>query len=118
MENTTILEKRIREKAKKAYDAEYKKLTDFLASNRISKKIYLNVLSFDEKSQLKDAIPLVGNGNDSAFFRQLNQVSSHNKYLFMSNYEDVEEELIEEYIKEETDNLLSKLEAVKYLFEQ
>ena len=60
-------------------------------------------------------IPLATFGVNFGVFNQEQDKNPRNNFL---NFEDVKEKVIQEKIKEKTDELLSRLSAVDYLFEK
>jgi hypothetical protein len=103
----TILEKRIIEKAEERFQKDYKKFVDFIIDNPIGKRLKIIGLT-DGDIYLSDF------GCNYALFNHKQNENSDKKN---TNYDSVKEELIKEYIKLETDELLQKLENIKYLFE-
>lgn len=103
----TILEKRIEERATELFNKEFSVLIKFLNDNKISRQLKITI---NEKE-----IPLCNFGQNYGIF---NSVMNQNKESAVSNFEKVKESLIKEFIKSETDRVLSSLENINYLFNQ
>ncbi len=99
----TFLEKRIEEKARKEFEKEWNGFVEQMYRNPIFKHITIKIDGKD--------IPL-------ATFGVFNQEQDKNPRNIFLNFEDVKEKVIQEKIKEKTDELLSRLSAVDYLFEK
>nr|DAU43919.1 MAG TPA: hypothetical protein [Caudoviricetes sp.] len=60
-------------------------------------------------------IPLAAVGVNFGIFNQRQDNNDRNKFL---NFEDAKEKVIQQKIKEKTDELLSRLSSINYLFEK
>lgn len=110
----TILEKRIEEKAEAIFEQNVKEFVDFCQKNPIAKRLKVLVLAKGAEDD-QAFIPLVNWGSNWAL---VNGIGIQNKdSVEYTNIENIYEELITEYQKQETDNVLNKLENIKYLFE-
>lgn len=103
----TFLEKRIENKAREEFEKEWNSFVDEMHRHPIFKHITIKI---NEKD-----IPLATSGVNFGVFNQEQDKNPRNKFL---NFEDVKEKVIQEKIKEKTDELLSRLSSVNYLFEK
>lgn len=103
----TFLEKRIEEKAREEFKKEWNGFVEQMYRNLIFKHITIKIDGKD--------IPLATFGVNFGVFNQEQDKNPRNNFL---NFEDVKEKVIQEKIKEKTDELLSRLSAVDYLFEK
>ena len=101
------LEKRIEQKASEKFNKDYDVFQEFMQSNNIAKRLYLNI------SETED-LPLYDFGQNSGLF---NGECDRNKNANKTNLKEVKEEIISEYIKTETEALLNKVAALKDFFE-
>lgn len=103
----TFLEKRIENKAREEFEDEWNDFVIQMYNHPIFKHITIKI---EEKD-----IPLATFGVNFGVFNQKQDENPRNIFL---NFEDVKEKVIQEKIKEKTDELLSRLSAVDYLFEK
>nr|DAX57527.1 MAG TPA: hypothetical protein [Caudoviricetes sp.] len=103
----TFLEKRIENKAREEFEKEWNSFVDEMYHHPIFKHITIKI---NEKD-----IPLATFGVNFGVFNQEQDKNPRNKFL---NFEDVKEKVIQKKIKEKTDELLSRLSSVNYLFEK
>ena len=103
----TFLEKRIENKAREEFEKEWNSFVDKMYRHPIFKHITIKINEED--------IPLATLGINFGVFNQEQDKNPRNKFL---NFEDVKEKVIQEKIKEKTDELLNKLSSVNYLFEK
>ena len=103
----SFLEKRIENKARKEFEKEWNGFVEQMYRHPIFKHITIII---DGKY-----IPLATFGVNFGVFNQEQDKNPRNNFL---NFEDVKEKVIQEKIKEKTDELLSRLSAVDYLFEK
>ena len=103
----TFLEKRIENKAREEFEKEWNGFVGQMYRNPIFKHITIKIDGKD--------IPLATFGVNFGVFNQEQDRNPRNKFI---NFEDVKEKVIQEKIKEKTDELLSRLSAVDYLFEK
>ena len=103
----TFLEKRIENKAREEFEKEWNGFVEQMYRNPIFKHITIKIDGKD--------IPLATFGVNFGVFNQEQDRNPRNKFI---NFEDVKEKVIQEKIKEKTDELLSRLSAVDYLFEK
>ena len=103
----TFLEKRIENKAREEFEKEWNDFVIQMYNHPIFKHITIKI---NEKD-----IPLAAFGVNFGVFNQKQDENPRNKFL---NFEDVKEKVIQEKIKEKTDELLSRLSSVNYLFEK
>ena len=105
MEKTSIslLEKRIESKAKERFDKEFKQLVESICKNKIGK-----LLKIGEKNL----------ANDLGFSASTILNASYPDMVMdrVTNIDTIRGRLMEEYIKEETDNILSKPNILSLLF--
>lgn len=102
-----IIEKRIREKARQRFEAEYKKMLAEISKNEIlkgltfdKKPLYLGACVFSENCFM--------NGLDGKISKTLEE---------HTNYNELKEKLIKKYEEEEQDKLLDKIEIIKEFLE-
>ena len=103
----SFLEKRIENKARKEFEKEWNGFVEQMYRHPIFKHITIKIDGED--------IPLATFGVNFGVFNQEQDKNPRNNFL---NFEDVKEKVIQEKIKEKTDELLSRLSAVDYLFEK
>lgn len=103
----TFLEKRIEKRAIKRFDEEYKQFITLLRKNNIADEIKINING--------DLIPLVNFGSNYGVFN--NEELNTERTKKHTNLEYVKKTLIDRYIQEETDNVLSELHNIKQLFD-
>ncbi|MCP9037480.1 hypothetical protein NMM18_05170 [Streptococcus oralis] len=103
----TFLEKRIENKAREEFEDEWNDFVIQMYNHPIFKHITIKI---EEKD-----IPLVNFGINYGVFNQKQDKNPRNNFL---NFEDVKEKVVQEKIKEKTDELLSRLSSVNYLFEK
>lgn len=100
----THLEKRIKEKAEKRFDAEYEKAIKLLNSNEILKKIKIGNFNLTSEYGHCPATDL--------FVREKTLLIKE------TNFAKVKETLINKYEKEETDGLLDKISMLSEFFNE
>ena len=103
----TFLEKRIENKAREEFEKEWNDFVIQMYNHPIFKHITIKI---DEEN-----IPLATFGVNYGVFNQKQDKNPRNNFL---NFEDVKEKVVQEKIKEKTDELLSRLSSVNYLFEK
>ncbi|MGQ7457119.1 hypothetical protein ACTGU6_03645 [Streptococcus suis] len=103
----SFLEKKIKEQAEEEFTKEWNEFVGKMQSHPIFKRITIKI---DEKF-----FPLATFGVNFAIFNQAQDENIRNEFL---NFEDVKELVIQEKIKEKTNELLAKLSSVSYLFEK
>lgn len=103
----SFLEKRIENKAREEFEKEWNSFVDEMYHHPIFKHITIKI---NEKG-----IPLATFGVNFGVFNQEQDKNPRNKFL---NFEDVKEKVIQKKIEEKTDELLSRLSSVNYLFEK
>lgn len=103
----SILEKRIHDKAEERADKYFNEISDFF--HKHDELVNELVLKSNKKEKLYFKTDFYGDG-DGLFDRQ----EILNKY---TNWQDIRKKLVEKYEKEETDNILSKLDSINYLLE-
>jgi len=100
-----ILQKRIEEKANERFDREWDKMLDLIYKNPIFSKI--KIIKGDSKINL---------------FEMHSSYSVFNKYQteyeLKTNFEDVKKTILEQYVREETDSILSKLDILSQYINQ
>ncbi len=102
----SILEKRIHDKAEERADKYFEMISSFFRNER----------------ELRSALVLKPNSKEKVYFRTdynggsgiFDSQDILSKY---TNWQDIRKELVEKYEKEETDNILSKLDSINYLLE-
>ena len=110
----SILEQRIEEKAEERFNEEFKSLMTAIERNEVGKRLFFKA-SNDQK------VKLTNNQNGTrGQVAYLNLYGTHNeqtkKVENATNIEETKKEVIEQYIAEETDNILNKLQDLKHLF--
>ena len=106
----SVLEKHIHDKAEERADKYFKEISEFfyrhdelVANGREG----LVLKPIAENRSLHFRSPY----NDDALFNSQENLSKY------TNWQDIRKELVEKYEKEETDNLLDKLDSINYLLE-
>lgn len=102
----TFLEKRIEEEAKEEFVKEWNDFVNVMRNHPIFGKIRIKI---EDKS-----FPLATFGVNFAIFNQNQEENERNEFL---NFEEVKEQIIQQKIKNKTDELLKKLSSIGYLFE-
>lgn len=104
--NKTMLEKRIEERAEERFNREFNELVNYINNHPIGRK--LRVCIDGETS-----IPFVNFGSNCGL---LNRNGIENKNSDYTNLKKVREQIIEEYTKEITDEMIDKLDSISFLF--
>jgi len=102
----SILEKRIHDKAEERADQYFEEINQF----------------FSNHDELISRLALVEQGKNKIYFKTeyydgkglFDGQKSLSKH---TNWQDIRKKLVEKYEKEETDNILSKLNSINYLLE-
>lgn len=101
----TILEKRIKERAEERFDNEFREFVKYIYNHPIGGRL---------KVKIGDSnIPIANFGRNYGLF---NEEGIQNKHSDNTNLQLVKMSLLREYEKEETDEILKKLENLGYLF--
>ena len=103
----TFLEKRIENKAREEFEKEWNDFVEQMYRHPIFKHITIKIDGED--------IPIAAPGINFGVFNQGQDRNPRNKFL---NFEEVKEKVIQEKIKKKTDELLSRLSSLNYLFEK
>ena len=104
----TILEKRIEQRAEERFEKELKEFIGIVERHPIGKLLRISI---EGKN-----IPIAANGPNYGLFNYEGTKNSLGEKT--TNLGDVKEKLLEKYKQEETDEILSKLDNLNYLFEQ
>ena len=110
----TILEQRIEEKAEERFNEEFKSLITAIERNEVGKR-----LSFKASNDQKVKLTNNQNGTSSqvAYLNLYALYGSQTeKIVDLTNIEEVKEAVLKQYIAEETDNILNKLQDLRHLF--
>lgn len=110
----TFIEKRIEEKAEERFNENLEKLKKDVGSNPIGEKLTLKLKGIEKPIR----IGCRHYSNDNVLFDMPKNEYSNDNLKKKSNIEEIKKELIEEYIKEETNELLNKIDNLSYLFNQ
>lgn len=102
----SFLEKRIHDKAEERADKYFETIRSFFGSNG-SKRELANKLALKPSS--KEKLYFRTDRSGSGIFDNQESLSKH------TNWQDIRKELVEKYEKEETDNILDKLDSINYL---
>lgn len=108
----SILEKRIHDKAEERADKYFEEVRSFFESH--DELSYFNHEGLYMNSS--------DNGTPKIYFKSrysdVNGIFDSQKELSkFTNWKDIRDELVKKYEKEETDNILSKLDSINYLLE-
>lgn len=103
----TILEKRIEERAHERFNKDLKTLVDLIHHHPIGGQLTVTIGDRN--------IPIANFGQN---YGLLNGRGIHNQNSEHTNLAIVKENLIEKYKKEETDEILNKLDGLNYLFDR
>ena len=99
MKNVNVLQSRIESKAKERFTTDFENLAELIRNNPIGRDLRIDKLMLINTS---------GTVSDTFFNRsRITEIGKER-----TNIEEIKDKLIEKYIKEETDNLLSKLEIL------
>lgn len=101
----SILEKRIHDKAEERADNYFIEIRDFLHKH----DELVNELALTRT--IENVYFLTSYYGGSGMFDNQESLSKH------TNWQDIRKELVEKYEKEETDNILDKLDSINYLLE-
>lgn len=102
MEKINVLQERIKERANERFTREINLLFDNLSKNEIGQRLKI------------DGHYLISNSTEGQFF---NRYAITDVCKKKTNIEDIKNELIERYIKEETDSILGKIEVLSDFLE-
>lgn len=105
MSEKSALEKRIEEKAIELFEKDYKDLLDIIERHPVGKLLQVKVDNI--------RMPLTNLGCNFGMFNYKQEENSRNE---LTNYDEVKEKLIKEYIAEETDKIIDQLQSLGYLF--
>lgn len=100
----TIIEKRIEEKAKDRFEKDLINAEQILKNHPILSSLKIGELKL---------VSVNSCNYSKEFFNRCHTELLEEK----TNFNKIKENLIQKYIKEETDNLLAKLDNIKYLFD-
>lgn len=103
----TVLEKRIEERANERFEKEFKEFVNYVYLHPVGKRLTITIGDRN--------VPIVNFGKNYGLF---NEDGLKNKRSENTNLQLVRDQLLEEYRKEETDDLLNKLDSIGYLFNQ
>ena len=107
----SILEKRIHDKAEKRADEYFKEISGFFYQHEelvANGREGLVLKPIAENMSIQFISPF---SNDESLFNNQDTLSKY------TNWQDIRKELVEKYEKEETDNILDKLDSINYLLE-
>jgi len=106
---TETLQQKIEERAKKRVDNEYKKFVNFMQSNELCK-----LLKFKEGETL---VPFCGHYYSKPLFETgiQNKMENADNY---TNFNEAKKQLFELFVKEETNELLRKIDSLSDYFEE
>lgn len=111
MMDKSILEKRIHDKAEERADKYFEEISDFFYQHEelvANGREGLVLKPIAENKSIRFRSPY---RDDESLFNSQDTLSKY------TNWQDIRKELVEKYEKEETDNILSKLESINYLLE-
>lgn len=102
----SILEKRIHDKAEERADNYFNEIRGF----------------FHKQDELVNKLALT-NSKEKLYFKTDSygghgMFDSQENLIKYTNWQDIRKKLVEKYEKEETDNILSKLDSINYLLEE
>jgi len=103
----TFLEKQIENRAKERFDKDYESFLKFGLENKIARMLTL------KPEEGKNGLPIFNSSSNRGLFNGYQEL---NHEAGKTNYEKVKQEVIEKYIKEETDMLLKKMDDLQYFF--
>ncbi|MDR2207146.1 MAG: hypothetical protein LBE36_13440 [Flavobacteriaceae bacterium] len=103
----TVLEKAIELRAEKRFNNEYENLIKICNSNEILKKLRIKIQ--------ENEIGIISGYSNNKLFGDFAPLDFCNKN---TNYLEIKSKMIEEFIREETKNVLDKLDNISYLFNQ
>lgn len=107
----SVLEKRIHEKAEQRADKYFDEISEFfyqheeLVANGRDGLVLKNIV---KNRTIRFRSPFT---DDESLFNSQDNLSK------FTNWQDIRQELVEKYEKEETDNILDKLNSINYLLE-
>lgn len=110
MMDKSVLEKHIHDKAEERADKYFKEISEFFYQHDelvANGREGLVLKPVAENRSLHFRSPY----NDDALFNSQDNLSKY------TNWQDIRKELVEKYEKEETDNILDKLDSINYLLE-
>lgn len=103
MMDKSILEKRIHDKAEERADKYFEEINNFFTQHQDLRHLFLE--------SGHESIALTGYGDHSGLFNTQSNLSQY------TNWEEFKKHLVSKYEKEETDNILDKLDSINYLLE-
>ena len=109
----SILEQRIEEKAEERFKEEFESLITAIERNEVGKRLFFKAGN-DEKIKLTNN--RTGTRGNFSYLNLYGSYDSQNeKIIDLTNIEEVKETVLKQYIAEETDNILNKLQDLKHL---
>lgn len=102
----SFLEKKIEEQAREEFQKEWNDFVNTIINHPIFKRIHITI---DGK-----AYKIANFGVNQGIFNQTQEQNERNNFL---NYKEVKEEVIQEKIKDKTNDLLRKIASIEYLFD-
>jgi hypothetical protein len=109
MGTINLLEQRIQQKAKERFEKEFSDFTQLISSNPIGQKLQITV----NKSEgvMMSLVCSYGTTGATFFNRRFENITEYGNNL--TNIQAIREILIAQFIKEETDTLLTKLDVLR-----
>ncbi|MDS1015258.1 hypothetical protein [Lentilactobacillus buchneri] len=107
----SILEKRIHDKAEERADKYFEEISEFFYQHEelvANGQEGLVLKPISENKSINFRSPYC---DDESLFNSQDTLSKY------TNWQDIRKELVEKYEKEETDNILNKLDSINYLLE-
>jgi hypothetical protein len=107
------LEKRINERAEERFNREFKNFTEVVSKTEIGQKLTIKI-NGEEQLSLVNKYGTTGGTYFNSWYKE---ITKYGKTL--TNIELIREELIKKYAKEETDQILNKLDILgEYIGQQ
>ena len=103
----SYIEKVIKKKAEDRFNTEWDKAVALVADNPILRRVYIEIPDTDGGMPEKVYLYESGGGHRMILSKTRGRI----------NFENIKKQMVEIYEKEETEALLNKLDAVKYIFE-
>jgi hypothetical protein len=106
MEKINVLQERIEERSAEKFNKDFMSLIRIINENPIGKKLKIKI---NEKESFS-LINYYGTTGGTFFNSRYEDITKYGNDL--TNIEEIKNELIEKYIKEETDSILGKIEVL------
>lgn len=109
---TSVLETRIKQRATERFEKEFKAFTKAIGSTAIGRQLKVNIPQDEGNIGRKIDFICVNGTTGSTFFNgSFKELTNYGSEF--TNIEDIKKKLMEQYVKDETDDILDKLDVLK-----